>query len=289
LPCHSTTSADSAWQRGPIRQIAVWNPSGAVGIPPRSEIGWWSPESPTQVHDLTAAGLAAPPELRAIVVGGGHLDKSTGRAARDLGWPVLASYGMTEAGSQIATQGLELLETPYQPAPIALLPIWQAKTSPDGILSIAGPALFSGYLSGGVYFPRTSDHHATSDRVMLENGALTPLGRADRVVKILGELVDPEAVEREITTLCTDLTISDRFAILAMPDSRAGHTLVPVFESHAAAATMGPALNSYQLTAPGFRRLGPAVIAGAFPRSPLGKLRRAELAEAVRKTTSGDF
>lgn len=69
---------------------------------------------PTQVHDLVAAGLSAPNSLRAVVVGGGQLAPSLGQAARDLGWPVLASYGMTEAGSQIATQGLECLANSYQ-------------------------------------------------------------------------------------------------------------------------------------------------------------------------------
>ena len=62
---------------------------------------------PTQVHDLVKADLRAPETLKAIVVGGGHLDAATGRLARTLGWPVLASYGMTEAASQIATQTLE--------------------------------------------------------------------------------------------------------------------------------------------------------------------------------------
>ena len=65
---------------------------------------------PTQVHDLVGGGFPGPESLRAVVVGGGHLDSESGQAARDAGWPVLASYGMTEAGSQIATQRLELLE-----------------------------------------------------------------------------------------------------------------------------------------------------------------------------------
>ncbi len=262
-----------------------WEPSAFGKWLAASEVSHTS-LVPTQVHDLVAAGLTAPPALRAIVVGGGCLDERTGRAARDLGWPVLASYGMTEAGSQIATQGLELLEMPYRLAPIKMLPIWQAETTADGILSIAGPALFSGYLIGLVFSPRRSGHHVTSDRVLLENGVLTPLGRADRVVKILGELVDPESVEREVIALSACIMTSADFVVLAMPDERAGYTLVPVFESSGAAAFMAPALAAYQLTAPGFRRLGAAVVAGAFPRSPLGKLRQAEL-EARLSTLVG--
>ena len=82
---------------------------------------------PTQVHDLVKANLTEPAAVCAMVVGGGHLDPLTGQAARNLGWPVLASYGMTEAGSQIATQGLDQLHAPYQSAPVPLLPIsWRS-------------------------------------------------------------------------------------------------------------------------------------------------------------------
>ncbi|MCE9519375.1 MAG: AMP-binding protein [Verrucomicrobia bacterium] len=50
---------------------------------------------PTQVFDLVQANLEAPPSLRAIIVGGGSLEKNLGARARTLGWPVLQSYGMT--------------------------------------------------------------------------------------------------------------------------------------------------------------------------------------------------
>jgi len=118
---------------------------------------------PTQVHDLVAGQHHAPTCLRAIVVGGGRLDATTGRAARTLGWPVLASYGMTEAASQIATQSLAALDAPYEPTPIPVLPIWQTKLGDDDQLLIAGPALFSGSLfSDGkawTYLARTSPWH----------------------------------------------------------------------------------------------------------------------------------
>lgn len=237
---------------------------------------------PTQVHDLVNAGLAAPASLVAIVVGGGHLDPATGQAARDLGWPVLASYGMSEAGSQIATQGLELLDMPYLSAPIPLLPVWEARTDGDGLLSITGPALFSGYVIDGTFIPRASEWHVTSDRVSLEDGCLTPLGRADTRVKVLGELVDPESIERELSTLSDGRLVSGTFAVIAVPDARAENALVPVFESPADMGLIDAVLDLYSKQASGFCRLGtPRVIEG-FPRSGLGKLRRAELAERIR-------
>ncbi|MDB6080589.1 MAG: menE, partial [Akkermansiaceae bacterium] len=89
---------------------------------------------PTQVHDLVAAGCRGPASLQAVVVGGGVLPVATGRAARELGWPVLASYGMTETASQIATRRIELLHLPYETSPIDLIDPWRVRLAEDGRL-----------------------------------------------------------------------------------------------------------------------------------------------------------
>jgi O-succinylbenzoic acid--CoA ligase len=244
---------------------------------------------PTQVHDLVAAGLGAPPLLRVIVVGGGHLDPATGRAARALGWPVLASYGMTEASSQIATQPLAALEHPYQSAPLAVLPIWRTRVARDGRLSIAGPALFSGALvaaaGGWRYHPRSGDWHATADRVALADGQLTPLGRLDSLVKVLGELVDPATIEAELLALGRGAVPAGAVAVAAVPDERAGHRLVPVVEAGVSPDVIAEVLAAYHRQAPGFRRLQAVVRVAGLPRSPLGKLRRAELADLAGPAT----
>ncbi len=240
---------------------------------------------PTQVHDLVKAGLKAPGSLQAIVVGGGHLDVATGQSARDLGWPVLASYGMTEAASQIATQTLNELANPYQPAPLPLLPIWRADVSSEALLRISGPALFSGYVVSEnniwQFIPCENEWHLTSDRAMLGDGTITPLGRSDTLAKVLGELVDPEAIERELTALSEGKLTAGTFAVVALPDERAGHVLVPVFESRIDRSAVESALIAYQITAPGFRRLQPAAFVSKIPRSPLGKLLRKQLAAGL--------
>jgi O-succinylbenzoic acid--CoA ligase len=238
---------------------------------------------PTQVHDLVRSGLRAPASLLAIVVGGGHLDVATGRAARALGWPVLASYGMTEASSQIATQGIEALADLYQPSPIPLLPIWQAEVPADGLLRIAGPALFAGYITMDAgdrrFSPRAGDWYSTSDRVSLDINGITPSGRADLWVKVLGELVDPEAIERELLAWSQGGLTPGTFAVIAVPDERAGHVLVPVFESSVDRSRVDAALASYDAQCPGFRRLRPPAFVDHIPRSALGKLLRAGLSK----------
>lgn len=240
---------------------------------------------PAQVHDLVAAGIRAPLSLRAIVVGGGQLDAGTGQAARALGWPVLASYGMTEAASQIATGSLDSLKEIYQPSPIPLLPIWQAETTPDQTLRISGPALFSGMLVREneiwAFKPRLSDWHETSDLVSLENRCLTPLGRSDLRVKVLGELVDLEAVERELLDLSEGKLQPGTFVVVAIPDARAEHALVPVFDAAVNREIIDAVLTAHAEQIPGFRRLRPAVILENFPRSPLGKLHRTKITDVI--------
>jgi O-succinylbenzoic acid--CoA ligase len=230
---------------------------------------------------MVAANLRSPGLLKAIVVGGGHLNAETGQAARALGWPVLASYGMTEAASQIATQRLDSLTAAYQPSPIPLLPIWKAEVSNEQTLRISGEALFSGMLvlddETWTFKPRAVAWHQTADRVALENDCLTPLGRADTLIKVLGELVDPEMIERELASLSEGKLAPGTFVVVAVPDARTENSLVPVFDAEVDKAIINAAMTTYAEHAPGFRRLTSAVYLEDFPRSPLGKPRRAEI------------
>lgn len=243
---------------------------------------------PTQVHDLVVSGLRAPSNLRAIVVGGGRMSEDTGNKARELGWPVLASYGMTETGSQIATQSLDILNSPYQHGSIPLLDIWDAQTNADGILEISGPALFSGSLHQNargewIYEKRRSDWHRTSDRVMLQDRFLTPLGRADQIVKILGELVDPEAIERELMALSAEKLSPGCFAVTAVPDERTEHRLIPVFADSITRDLVLNVLRDYEIHAPGYRRLQSPVFVETIPCSSLGKILRSDLRKLVER------
>jgi O-succinylbenzoic acid--CoA ligase len=192
---------------------------------------------------------------------------------------------MTEAASQIATQDFAALEHPYQPAPMPLLPIWRAEPATDGRLRIAGPALFSGKLRRDVgewvFEPRTSDWHQTEDRVNIEDGYLTLLGRVDSLVKVLGELVNPEAIERQLAALSGGALDPGAFVVVAVPDARAEHRLVPVFDASADAAVIRNALLAHAEKAPGFLKLSKAVTLENFPRSPLGKPLRAEIAARI--------
>lgn len=249
-------------------------------------LGWLGDEEvthlslvPTQVHDLVKAGLEAPSALRALVVGGGRLDAGLGQAARDAGWPVLSSFGMTEAGSQIATQELVSLQKPFVAGALKVLPVWEGSTVFDGLLRIRGEALFTGTLElcagDWVFQERQGDWFQTSDRVELEGDRLMPLGRVDTLVKIMGELVDIEAVERRFLEACQGRVSQESLAIVPVADERREHSLFLVIEK--GEGEWAESFEIYQKVAPGIEKLGGCFTIDGLPRTELGKVRRAEL------------
>jgi o-succinylbenzoate---CoA ligase len=243
---------------------------------------------PTQVHDLVAAGFAAPRSLKAIVVGGGRLAVATGQAARDLGWPVLPSYGMTEACSQIATAKLDSLTNPYADAPLPVLDHWQVRTTSEGVFEIAGPSLFSGMIvaeeDGWKYVPRNYDWYRTSDYGRVTDDGLIPMGRMDQVVKVLGELVDPLQVEAQLMELALARGASTDFVVLALPDERAGHLLHLVHDMTVSRAQIDELVTSWHAKCPGYLRVKTKPIAFEIPRSPLGKVLRADLQKMLTQS-----
>jgi len=219
---------------------------------------------PTQVHDLVNAQLHCPSNLRAIVVGGGVLDEPLRLRAAQLGWPLLPSYGMTEAASQVATAepGAEDFSS------LPLLDHVEARVGDDGVLELRGPSLLTGWMlfdaAGPARWedPKRDGWFRTSDRVELRHGKLRFLGRVDDQVKIRGELVDIAALERELQTRVS----SGLVRIDAEPNDRNGFDLAVVAENLAAEAEAREALDVF----PPYARPS-AFRVGAVQVSPLGK------------------
>ena len=175
---------------------------------------------PTQLFDLVESKIEAPGSLRCVLIGGGAFAADLKAQAEALGWPIRGTYGMTEAGSQIATQN--------EGGDLEPLPCWHLRVDDDDVLSIRGDALFSGYLvreGGGWRLEEPFDDDGwfrTSDLVRLRERTLEFVGRSDRCVKILGELVNLDLLEALLGT-------SDA-ALVALPDARRGSKLILVCE-----------------------------------------------------------
>ncbi|MFD2158254.1 AMP-binding protein [Rubritalea tangerina] len=218
---------------------------------------------PTQLVDLVRARCVAPECVDSVVIGGGRLEDRIFEDAKALGWPVLRSYGMTEASSQIATGDngdgyLRVLEG------------WSLRLSESGELEWKGKAGLSFYVvqdgsstGWSIVDPKRSGWFRTQDRVLLRNGEVKVLGRSDHLVKILGELVDIQEIEELVEHHCRCACV-----IFAQEDQRRGVRLVPVLETDGV-ATLPPLAGLQRLEAP--------LYVQSFPRSGLGKIQREKL------------
>lgn len=234
----------------------------------------WSSLVPAQVVDLVREGIEAPDCLRAVVVGGGRLERAAGEAARRLGWPVAQSYGMTEAASQVATARPE---DPFENDWLPVLPHWSAAVGEGGLLTLGGPALFEGTVRTGddgrlTYEPRDrSQPWQSRDVAELKEGKLHFLRRCDRVVKILGELADLDAVEAALAGEAPGAVA------LGVEHPRKGVEIVACGED---ATALARAVARWNSRAPGFLRIE-RQIAVPMPRNEMGKLDRAALARLL--------
>lgn len=223
---------------------------------------------PAQVHDLVAAGLPAPECLRAVVVGGGALDHSLRERAQALGWPLLASYGLTEAGSQVATARIGARDAEWLP----LLGHLEARLHDAGVLELRGPSLLTGWMmfheDGRARWedPKRDGWYGTGDRAELRGGELRVLGRLDDLVKIRGELVDLAALERALQCRVR----SGRVALRLAPDERNGFSLRVVAENKAARAE---AEGASEEVFPAFAR-PESIVTATIVRNALGKTPR---------------
>lgn len=222
---------------------------------------------PAQLRDLVGAGLRAPERLRAIVAGGGALGEELYGAARELGWPVLPSYGQTEAASQVATA------TGEGPA-LRILPHVEVRIE-EGRIALKGASLLTGYAvhdeEGRAVFvdPKAGGWFLTDDRGEVAGEVLRVFGRIGEFVKIGGESVDLVRLDRILEGVRGEADA----ALVAVADERLGSVIHLVTTAEDAAAVV-EAFNARVLP---YERIRGVRRVGGIPRTELGKVRRGEL------------
>lgn len=231
---------------------------------------------------LECAGDApAPASLRRVLVGGAALPSALARRARAAGWPVCASYGMSEAGSQVATLcplpadwSGGLVGRPLAGIEVA---IGAPTVAGEGRIRIRGDVVMAGYVN-----PERRPGDGLQDGWFETNdlgrfdaeGNLIVLGRADDMLVSGGENVPPQLVE-DLITACPGVA---EVGVTARPDEVWGDRIVAVF----AGTIDAPALEAWcRAHLAGALRPREFIRVAALPRNAAGKLDRRALREML--------
>jgi o-succinylbenzoate---CoA ligase len=167
---------------------------------------------PTQLRRLLDAG-ADPGQVRVVLLGGAAPGDALLADARTAGWRVVTTYGMSETCGGCVYDAVPLDDVQVRIA--------------DGVVEIAGPTLFTGYLSqpeltasvlADGWF-RTTDLGR-----WLPDGLLAIRGRADDVINSGGEKIVPTEVE---AVLGTSPGIAD-VVVVGLPDAEWGEAVTAI-------------------------------------------------------------
>jgi acyl-CoA synthetase (AMP-forming)/AMP-acid ligase II len=230
-----------------------------------------------------------PPRLRFVRSASAPLAEGVRRLiAERTRVPVVESYGMTEAASQITATPLD---APVRPGSVGLpVDVELEVVGPDGApcasgvvgrVRIRGAGVIRGY-AGGPGDERINRAHwlDTADLGRLDaDGYLYLVGRADDVVNRGGELVYPREVEE---TLLDEPGVADA-VVIGRPDEVLGSVPVALvrtvdeLDARARAELVGRLETRCARHLARYKRPAEIRLVGAFPLAPTGKVRRTEL------------
>lgn len=239
---------------------------------------------PTQLDSLIALGarFKMPERVRVILVGGAATPRGLLRACERQRWPVVTSYGLTEACSQVATRrpGAEAEDAGVgRPLPGVSIELV------DGVIHVRGPTLMSGYIGPGGSICDPDLGFRTRDVGQLDaEGCLHVLGRVDDAIVSGGEKVSPSEVEA-VLEACPGVLEA---CVFGVPDAHWGQVVIAGLRvadaSEAALASIverARAESEQKLAA--FKRPKRYACCAEFALGPTGKLDRRRTATLLAR------
>lgn len=245
---------------------------------------------PTQLARwVEAARGAAPPTLRCVLVGGAPLDPALLERARHVGFPVRATYGLSEAASQVATQAVEDPPTSCgKPLPGVTVRIEDEAGTPVGAglagrICVRGATLFVGYLDDDATTKEVlrGGWLRTGDRGHVDGaGHLFVAGRGDDVIVSGGEKIDPTEVE---AVLLLHPMVADA-CVVGVPDPEWGQAVVAAVVPRGGATPTAAELREHCARSLARYKCPKRVeVVAAIPRTLTGKARRSQVRAALTR------
>jgi O-succinylbenzoic acid--CoA ligase len=235
---------------------------------------------PTQLYDLVKWNKPCPSHVRAIIVGGGAMRELQYSRARQLGYPVLPSYGLTECASQVATASLDSLKSETYPS-LEILKHVEVKSDINGILHIKSKSLCTGlveipardFLPIKFTDPKKSGWYDTDDHVDLVEGRISKvLGRRTDIIKVSGELVHLGFLQHMWDSSSGGVA----GVVVGVPDPRRDHNVVLVLLA-GAYGKLAASIAIFEEAIANVTKLSSVYYVDEIPYSEMGKLRRTEL------------
>ena len=219
-----------------------------------------------------------PPHVRAILLGGAASSPRLLERAAARGLPVLTTYGLTEACSQVTTQRFGTTNTGQLGSgpPVAGVEVRIV----DGIIEVRGDNLLSGYYPVGPEPLDAGGWLSTGDAGFLdEHGNLHVLGRRGDLIVTGGENVYPAEVEAALER-CPGVREA---CVFGVDDDRWGQIVAAALSPEP-----GKSLDTRSLGAVLRARLAPfkrprrVAVLDSLERGPSGKLDRRATAELAK-------
>jgi len=214
-----------------------------------------------------------PGSVRAVLVGGGPVPSELLARARSAGLPVLHTYGLTEAASQVTAERLGDADGATAGWP---LPGTEVRIGDGGEIEVAGPTMMLGYLGE----PPLRGWFRTGDLGELdERGRLVVHARRVDLIVSGGENVYPAEVE---AALLAHPAVAD-CAVVPWPDEQFGQV------GCAAVVTRGSVAETElrehcRARLAGFKVPARFAFVGGLPRNAAGKPDRRALLRLLRGT-----
>ena len=234
---------------------------------------------PTMLQRLLDADPAwsPPPSLRAVLVGGAAFAGPLRQRAVERQVPALATYGCTEACSQVATQSSSEIGRPGCGRP---LPGIEVRID-DGEIQVRGEILMDGYLGedrGSDTWTkdgwlRTGDHGR-----LMRDGQLEVLGRLDDLIVTGGENVSPLEVEAWLQTLAG---ISSA-CVFGVPDPEWGEVVAAALVIDPADSDLQAIREAIRGGLAGHKRPKRIAVLDELPLNRSGKVDRARVLSLAR-------
>ena len=222
----------------------------------------------TTLTRLLDAGLTGPPSLRAALTGGGPVASTLLERARAAGVPVMTTYGLTEACSQVTTKPVGSLQADR---PTAVPPLFctRVRISAEQEIMVQGPTVAPGQIDPDGWL-HTGDLGSLDD-----DGGLTVTGRMADTIITGGENVAPAEIEAVLEAHADVLEA----AVIGRPDPQWGEAVTAIVVARPGIVIEGETLRAHcaLLLAP-YKVPRRIVLARQpLPRTPSGKLLRTVL------------